>query len=64
MEEGLLKGREPIQEDGWIRPRLSEGGYRLIYFGEPQPRRWSAGVPRDRRYRAKGLDRGEMTIRG
>jgi hypothetical protein len=57
-------GLEPLA-DSWMWARVAggqNGAYRLIYFGEHQPRRWSAGLPPDVRYTVDIIDTWAMTI--
>ena len=62
--EGPPEGIEPL-EDGWFWTRTAGGGrgnYRLIYFGEHQPRRWQEGFPKEGRFEVDLIDTWEMTI--
>jgi len=38
------------------------GNYRLIYFGEQQPKRFGNGLPEEGRYEADVIDTWEMTV--
>jgi hypothetical protein len=65
LEEDAIDGLTPMT-DRWEWSRISgaqSGEYRLIYFGERQPARWSAGLPADYdRYDIDLIDTWEMTI--
>ena len=64
IEEGPPGGLEPMT-DSWMWSRIAggqNGAYRLIYFGEHQPRVWSAGLPVDTRYTVEIIDTWNMTI--
>ena len=64
VEEGPAEGIEPI-EGGFPWDRTAGGGrgdYRLIYFGEHQPRHWTNGLPEEGRYEVDVIDTWEMTM--
>lgn len=50
IEEDVKQGLTPAATEEWPWSRVSaasEGGYKLIYFGEHQPAIWAAGLPSD-----------------
>jgi hypothetical protein len=64
MEEGPTEGLEPM-EDSWVWTRISggmQGDYRLFYFGEHQPAKWSVDLPEGGKYKVDVIDTWEMTI--
>lgn len=66
IEADIAVGLTPAPTDEWPWQRVSsasEGGYRLIYFGEHQPGLWAAGLPTDDRdYEVDVIDAWAMTI--
>jgi hypothetical protein len=67
VEEDVVNGLTPLAEDGhWEWSRVSgarDGDFRLIYFGEHQPREWAIGLPmEDGDYEIDLIDTWEMTI--
>ena len=67
LEEDVQVGLTPLAEDGrWEFNRVSgarEGDYRLLYFGEHQPRHWAVGLPeQDGDYDIDLIDTWEMTV--
>jgi hypothetical protein len=67
LEEDVVNGLTPLSEDGrWEWSRTSgarDGDYRLLYFGEHQPREWAIGLPmEDGDYEIDLIDTWAMTI--
>jgi hypothetical protein len=67
IEEDVVNGLTPLSEDGrWEWSRTSgarDGDYRLLYFGEHQPREWAIGLPMDDGdYEIDLIDTWEMTV--
>ena len=61
-EEGPAGGLEPLDED-WVWSRVSgskQGDYRLLYFGEHQPKAWSFGLPKGVPYTVDIIDTWAM----
>ena len=64
VEAGPAEGIEPL-EGAFPWDRTAGGGrgdYRLIYFGEHQPRHWSDGLPQDAPYQVDVIDTWAMTV--
>ena len=64
MEEGSAEGLEPMG-NSWVWSRVTGGmkdDYRLFYFGEHQPLRWSIGLPEKGKYKIDVIDTWNMTI--
>ncbi len=64
VEEGPAEGIEPFAGSfPWGRTAGGGcGNYRLIYFGEHQPKRFGNGLPEEGRYEADVIDTWEMTV--
>ena len=64
VEEGPAEGQDPFP-GGFPWDRTYGGGrgnYRLIYFGEHQPRHFGNGLPEQGRYAVDLIDTWEMTV--
>ena len=64
VEQGPAEGIEPFAGGfPWDRTAAGQrGNYRLIYFGEHQPRHFGDGLPQEGRYEADVIDTWEMTV--
>ena len=64
VEQGPAEGIEPFAGGfPWDRTAAGQrGNYRLIYFGEHQPRHLGDGLPQEGRYEADIIDTWEMTV--
>lgn len=64
VEEGPAEGLEPMPGGfPWDRtPAGQRRNYRLIYFGEHQPRHWENGLPEEGPWQADVIDTWNMTV--
>jgi hypothetical protein len=64
VEEGPAEGIEPLPGSfPWDRTAAGGcGSYRLIYFGEHQPKHFENGLPEEGRYEVDVIDTWNMTV--